>query len=299
MTDSVYSHCTLCPRRCGIDRRSTAGFCGESDKLRVARAALHFWEEPCLSGTAGSGTVFFSGCGLKCVYCQNSSIAHRNRGKDIDAGRLCEIFLELERQGAANINLVTGAQFVPHIAEALAMSRVRGLRIPVVYNSGGYEAIETLRMLEGHIDIYLPDFKYHDPKLAERLSHAADYPEAAEAAIDEMLRQTGDAVFDKNGMMTRGVIVRHLVLPGHTDDSIKVLRRLHHRYGDRIYISIMNQYTPCGSFPASPELSRKLTTYEYNKVVDFAQSLGIRNGFIQSGGTAAESFIPDFDFTGI
>jgi len=298
MTDAYFS-CTLCPRRCGIDRTRTAGFCGESDKLRVARAALHFWEEPCLSGQTGSGTVFFSGCGLKCVYCQNSNIAHRNHGREISTERLCEIFLELEQQGAANINLVTGAQFVPHIVEAIALSRARGLRIPILYNSGGYENPDTLRMLEGHIDIYLPDFKYHDSALAKRFSHAPDYPETTEAAIDEMLRQIGDAVFDEHGMMIRGVIVRHLVLPGHTEDSLNVLNRLYRRYSDRIYISIMNQYTPCGNFPESPELSRKLTTYEYGKVVDFARNLGIHNGFIQSGGTAKESFIPDFDFTGI
>lgn len=299
MKDDIYSHCTLCPRRCGTDRRTAPGRCGESSRLRVARAALHMWEEPCLSGSRGSGAVFFSGCGLKCVYCQNRSIAHRNHGKEIDTKRLCEIFLELERQGAANINLVTGAQFVPHIVEALSLSRGRGLRIPVLYNSSGYECLETLQMLDGHIDIYLPDFKYRSPALAEKFSHAADYPETAEAAIDEMLRQTGKAGFDTHGMMTRGVIVRHLVLPGHTEDSLQILDRLYHRYGDRIFISIMNQYTPCGTFPHSPELARKLTTYEYNKVVSFARNIGIHNGWIQHGKTAEDSFIPDFDFTGI
>lgn len=298
-TETAYLSCTLCPRRCKVNRTQTTGLCGESAKLRVARAALHFWEEPCLSGTVGSGTVFFSGCGLKCVYCQNSGIAHRNHGREIDTDRLCEIFFDLERQGAANINLVTGTQFVPHIVEAITLSRARGLRIPILYNSSGYENLDTLHMLAGHIDIYLPDFKYHDPMLAERFSHAADYPETAEAAIEEMLRQVGDAVFDERGMMTRGVIVRHLVLPGHTEDSINLLDRLYHRFGDRIYISIMNQYTPCGDFPAYPELRRKLTTYEYGKVVDFARSLDIHNGFIQSGDTSKESFIPDFDFTGI
>lgn len=302
MTDEfslLYSHCTLCPRRCGTDRRSTPGMCGESAVLHVARAALHFWEEPCLSGESGSGTVFFSGCGLRCLYCQNHSIAHQSHGKIIGPERLCEIFLELEAAGAANINLVTAVQFVPHVIHAIDGARKQGLAIPVVYNSGGYENVETLRMLEGYIDIYLPDFKYFDSSLADRFSHAPNYPKIAEKAIDEMLRQTGAPLFHTNGMMKKGVIVRHLVLPGHTDDSINILRLLNRKYGDSIYISIMNQYTPCGNFPDNPELSRKLTTYEYQKVIRFARSIGIQNGYIQSGETAKESFIPDFDNTGI
>ena len=283
---------------CGVDRTHDLGACGESDTLRIARAALHFWEEPCLSGTVGSGTVFFSGCGLGCIFCQNRGIAHAHHGKSVSTERLVEIFFELAEKGAANINLVTPTHFVPHIVSALETAKKQGLALPIVYNSSGYERVETLRMLDGLIDIYLPDYKYRSPSLSARFSHAPDYPSVAEAALDEMHRQTGAPVFDKDGMMRRGLIVRHLVLPGHTDDSMAVLRFLHEKYGD-IYISIMNQYTPCGDFPGAPELSRRLTRYEYDKVTGFAESIGIRNGFIQSGGTAAESFIPDFDFSGV
>ena len=295
----LYRRCTLCPRRCAVNRERDRGACGESAVMRVARAALHFWEEPCLSGSAGSGAVFFSGCGLRCLYCQNYGIAHQNHGKEIDVQRLSEIFLELMAKGAVNLNLVTAVQFVPHVIAALDMARARGLDLPVVYNSSGYETIDTLRMLEGYVDIYLPDYKYFDPALAARFSAAPDYPDAAKAAIGEMLRQTGEPCFDADGRMRRGVIVRHLVLPGHTEDSINAVRLLHRAYGDRIYISIMRQYTPCGSFPENPELSRRLTTYEYEKVLRFARSLGITKGYAQLGETAKESFIPDFDGTGV
>lgn len=296
---SLYRRCTLCPRRCAVNREIAHGFCAEGATLRVARAALHFWEEPCLSGSTGSGAVFFSGCGLRCLYCQNRSIAHRNYGKEIDAERLCEIFLELAAKGAANINLVTATPFVPHVILALDMAKKHGLAIPIVYNSGGYENVETLHMLDGYIDIYLPDYKYRDAALAARFSSAPDYPDTVGAAIDEMLRQTGEPRFGNDGMMKRGVIVRHLVLPGHTEDSMKVLRALWNAYGDRIFISIMNQYTPCGTYPDHPELSRRLTTYEYEKVLRLARALGITNGYIQTGDTAKESFIPDFDETGV
>lgn len=295
----LYRRCTLCPRRCAVNRERDRGACGESAVLRVARAALHFWEEPCLSGSAGSGAVFFSGCGLRCLYCQNHGIAHQNHGKEIDVQRLSEIFLELMAKGAANLNLVTAVQFVPHVIVALDMARARGLDLPVVYNSSGYETIDTLRMLEGYVDIYLPDYKYFNPALAARFSAAPDYPDVAKAAIGEMLRQTGEPCFDADGRMRRGVIVRHLVLPGHTEDSINAVHLLHRACGDRIYISIMRQYTPCGSFPENPELSRRLTTYEYEKVLCFARSLGITKGYAQLGETAKESFIPDFDGTGV
>lgn len=295
-----YSACRLCPRNCGIDRTKQTGVCGETDALRVARAALHFWEEPCLSGTVGSGTVFFAGCGLRCVFCQNQSIAHGHRGREITTERLADIFSELEAQGALNINLVTPTHFVPHIRAALNLARTRGMTLPVVYNSSGYESVETLRSLDGYVDIYLPDFKYASPTLAGALSAAPDYPDVARAAIAEMVRQCGDIKFRADGIMERGVIVRHLVLPGHTDDSMAVLRELYETYGDRIYLSIMSQFTPCVAAPAAhPELDRKLTKYEYQKVVAFAEKIGIRNGFLQGGEAAAESFIPDFDETGV
>lgn len=294
-----YTHCTLCPRNCGVDRTKTRGFCGESHELRAARAALHFWEEPPISGTVGSGTVFFSGCTLRCIFCQNANIASGHHGKEIPSERLSEIFLELQEKGAANINLVTPTHFLPHIKEALILAKDKGLAIPIVYNCGGYEKAETLALLDGLVDIYLPDYKYRSPILAEVFSAAKDYPKVAEKALREMLRQVGNPLFDENGMMKRGVIVRHLVLPGHTDDSMDVLRFLHENFGDDIYISIMSQYTPVKKFEKYPALSRRLTTYEYQKVVRFAEKIGITRGFLQSGEAAKESFIPAFDLTGI
>ena len=294
-----YENCRLCPRACGADRTVTHGFCKETSVLRAARASLHMWEEPPLSGKTGSGTVFFSGCNLGCIFCQNREIAHENKGKAISPERLAEIFLELEEKGAANINLVTAIHFVPHIIRALDIAKIQGLHIPIVYNSSGYESTNTLKRLDGYIDVYLPDYKYRDSDLARRFSGAYDYPEVAEKAIEEMVSQIGNCVFDANGMMQRGVIVRHLVLPKHTDDSMAVLAYLYETYGDRIYISIMNQYTPLRKYENYPELSRKLTTYEYEKVVKFAQQIGIKNGFLQSGEAAKESFIPSFDGIGI
>ena len=292
-----YLNCKLCPRGCGADRSTVKGFCGESNILRVARASLHLWEEPPISGKNGSGTVFFSGCNLGCIFCQNHEIAHDHKGKEITPANLAEIFLALQKKGAANINLVTAVHFVPHVIAALDIAKPKGLSIPIVYNSSGYESEETLRKLRGYIDVYLPDYKYRSSLLAERLSKAKNYPEIAERALREMVSQTGPCVFDENGMIKKGVIVRHLVLPGHTDDSMAVLEYLHQTYGDTIYISIMNQYTPVKKYEAYPELSRKLTTYEYGKVIKFAEKIGIRNGFIQSGETAKESFIPSFDIT--
>ena len=295
----AYENCRLCPRACGVNRCERNGFCGESSVLRAARASLHMWEEPPLSGKTGSGTVFFSGCNLGCIFCQNHEIAHENKGVEISPERLAEIFLELQEKGAANVNLVTAVHFTPHIVLALDRAKAQGLSIPIVYNSSGYESVDTLKRLDGYIDVYLPDYKYRDPNLARSFSGAYNYPKIAEKAIEEMVSQIGDCRFDENGMMERGVIVRHLVLPKHTDDSMAVLAYLHETYGDRIYISIMSQYTPVRKYEKYPELSRKLTTYEYEKVVKFAQKIGIRNGFLQSGEAAKESFIPSFDGMGI
>ena len=294
-----YQNCTLCPRKCGVDRENARGICGESNILRVARASLHMWEEPCLSGNVGSGTVFFTGCNLGCIYCQNYNITHEHHGKEITTERLAEIFLELQEKGAANINLVTAVHFTPHIIQALDIARKNGLKLPIVYNSSGYERPETLKMLDGYIDIYLPDYKYFDPVLAKKFSFAPDYPSVVREALREMFRQVGTPVLDADGMMKKGMIVRHLVLPAHTADSMNVLRDLHETFGDDIYISIMSQYTPCRTFEDTPELSRKLTRYEYKKVTDFAEKLGIVNGFLQSGEAAKESFIPDFDERGV
>lgn len=292
--------CTLCPRNCHSDRiNKKTGYCGMDNTVRVARAALHMWEEPCISGEKGSGAVFFTGCGLKCCFCQNREIAIGKSGLEISVDRLGEIFLELEEKGAANINLVTGAHFVPQIISALELARKKGMSLPIIYNSSGYEKVETLKMLEGYVDVYLPDFKYMESDLAEEFSHAADYPQTAKKAIREMIRQTGPVIINEDGYILRGTIVRHLILPGHTKNSVSVLEYLYHEYGDNIFISIMNQYTPVFKQEKYTELNRKVTKREYEKVLDAAVKLGIVNGFMQEGETAKESFIPSFDYEGV
>ena len=294
------AHCMLCPRECGANRlHGQRGACGVPGQLLAARASLHMWEEPCLSGSRGSGTVFFSGCGLGCVYCQNYSISLEGQGVTMGVQDLADTFLKLQEQGAHNINLVTAVQYLPQVI--LALERVKGqsLRIPVVYNSSGYERVESLRRLEGLVDIYLPDFKYMDPELAGKYSHAKDYPQVAKLALAEMVRQTGMPEFDSRGMMKRGVIVRHLLLPGHVKNSKNVLKYLYKTYGDKIYISMMNQYTPMPAMKDDPQLSRKVTDREYERLIDYAISLGLNNGFIQEGETAKESFIPEFDGEGV
>ena len=295
------AECRLCPRNCGVDRTAGhKGFCGQDSRIIVGRAALHMWEEPCISGSSGSGTVFFSGCNLRCVFCQNKDLSRASKGIEVSVGRLADIFVELQDKNANNINLVTPTHYVPQIISALELARNRGLRLPVVWNCGGYESVDTLRMLEGYVDVWLPDFKYKSDELAMRYSGAGDYFERASAAIAEMVRQTrGQCVFDKNGIMTRGVIVRHLVLPGQTADSKRVLRYLHETYGDKIYISIMSQFTPVTDLTDYPEINRTLMEEEYNRVTEFATRIGIQNGFIQQGETAKESFIPAFDGEGV
>lgn len=297
MTD-VFECCTLCPRNCRVSRHARAGYCGERDVLRISRAALHYWEEPCISGTRGSGTVFFVGCALKCSHCQNFDISRSRGGGEISAARLCEIFFELKEKGAHNINLVTPSHFTPLIVEAIGAAKARGFDLPFVWNSSGYESVETIKKLDGYVDVFLPDFKYISPDTADKYSAARDYPEVAKAALDEMVKIAGEPRFDADGMMTRGVIVRHLVLPSHAAESIEILKYLNMKYGSAIYVSIMNQYTPMKS-EAHPELSRRLTTYEYQKVLAAAEKIGIKNGFIQAGETQKESFIPPFDMTGV
>ena len=293
--------CRLCPRECNADRANgETGYCGEGSSLRVARAALHMWEEPCISGKTGSGTIFFTGCSLRCVFCQNNTISDGKAGKVITVERLSEICLELQEKGACNINLVTATHFVPQIISALKLSRANGLSIPIVYNCGGYEKVETLRLLDGLVDIYLPDLKYYSPRLSARYSNAPDYFEKASAAIAEMVRQTKAPFFDKTtGLMKRGVIVRHLLLPKRLADSKKIMSYLYSTYKNDIYVSIMNQYTPIGTFAEMPELNRKVFHKEYNALIDYCLELGIENGFIQEGETASESFIPPFDLEGV
>ena len=295
--------CDLCPRKCLVDRKKgEKGICGQTENLKVARAALHFWEEPCISGDAGSGAVFFSGCPLHCVFCQNENIANGTVGKEISLERLVDIFLELQEKGANNINLVTPGHFVPQIVKALDQARKEGLTLPVVYNTSSYETVDTIKMQEGYVDIYLPDFKYMSPVLSKKYSHAPDYAEVAKAAIAEMVRQTGKAVFvngDEDNLILRGTIVRHLTLPGCMEDSMQILKYLHDTYGDKIYISIMNQFTPLSNLEKYPELNRRITDEEYETLVDYAIDIGIENGFIQEGDTAEESFIPAFDCEGV
>lgn len=322
--------CDLCPRRCTVEREAgQQGYCGMTAKVTVARVAPHFWEEPCISGEKGSGTVFFSGCNLRCVYCQNQKIAAGRTGSVYSVEELAEAFVSLQDRGCHNINLVTPSHFVPQIREALRLAK---LVIPVVYNTSSYECVQTLRNMEGLVDIYLADLKYLDTELARKYSHAADYPETAKAAIDEMVRQVGgityavasepadgvaaqaggiqdaackdktrDEVYVRNAteypdgaLMKRGVIVRHLLLPGQVAEAKRVLRYLYETYGDTIAVSILNQYTPLPHVAAYPELDRRVTDAEYEEVVEFALGLGIGHGFLQEGEAAVESFIPDF-----
>ena len=298
--EEVMRECRLCPRNCGVNRMAgERGFCGMDAGLMAARAALHMWEEPCISGTEGSGAVFFSGCSMGCWFCQNREIAAGRQGIAVTIEQLADIFLRLQSQKANNINLVTAGHFLPQTVAALHLAKKRGLTIPVVYNSSGYEKPEALRNLEGLVDVYLPDFKYMDPVLAKQYSRAEDYPECARRALDEMVRQVGEPEFDERGMIKKGVIVRHLLLPGHVTDSKKVVEYLYHTYGNRIYISLMNQYTPMPAMVKDPLLSRKVTAREYERLVDYAISLGVEQGFIQEGKTAEESFIPPFDGSGI
>lgn len=292
-----YENCTLCPFSCGVNRNEKIGRCKATSDLKIARAALHFWEEPCISGENGSGTVFFSGCPLHCIYCQNREISDFQSGKEISADRLCEIFFELKEKGAHNINFVTPTHYVPHIIYAIEKAKKQNFSLPFVYNTSGYEKTETLKSLDGLIDIYLPDFKYYGKDAAKEYSNCENYLSFAKASIEEMVKQTGKPVFE-NELMKKGVIVRHLVLPGEISASKMILKYLYNTYKDDIYISIMNQYTPMGE--NLPEiLKRKLTEDEYDEIVSFALSLGIKNAFIQDGETAKESFIPAFNNEGV
>ena len=299
--DTNSTLCTLCPRRCRADRSAgKKGFCGETGTMRVGRAALHFWEEPCISGETGSGTVFFAGCALRCVYCQNHDLIRSGAGIPVTEQQLARIFLDLEAQHAANINLVTPDHFIPEILPAIQTARENGLSLPVVWNLSGYETVEQIRMTAPYADIYLADLKYLDPEPAAAYSSAPDYPETAKAALAEMVRLKPLLKYDDNGMLKEGVIVRHLLLPSHVNASKKVLTYLKETYGEQILISIMNQYTPRPGIDSQfPELARRVTKREYERLLDHALSIGIENAFIQEGQTALESFIPAFDGEGV
>lgn len=299
-TEALLKKCRLCPRNCGVNRLAgQKGYCGTDARIIVARAALHMWEEPCISGREGSGAIFFSGCSLGCTYCQNRSISRGERGREVTVEELAEIMLKLQNRRANNINLVTAGHYAPQIAGALRIAKNKGLAIPVVYNSSGYEKVETLQMLSGLVDVYLPDFKYLSPDLAKKYSHAGDYGEQAKAALKEMVRQAGGPRFDSRGIMTGGVIVRHLLLPGHVEEAKRVVEYLFKTYGNQIYISLMNQYTPMPAMDGDPLLSRRVTRREYDRLTDYSLSLGLEQGFIQEGETAGESFIPEFNGEGV
>lgn len=295
----LYKKCNLCPRNCLVDRTKTLGYCKATDKVKVARSALHYFEEPSISGSNGSGTIFFSNCNLKCCYCQNKEISTDGFGKEITIERLSEMMLELEEKHANNINLVTPTHYVPSIIEAIKLARKKGLSIPIVYNTSGYESVETLKLLEGYIDIYLTDFKYFDNKLGKYLSKCSNYFEVASKALEEMYRQTGKNIFNKDGLMTKGIIVRCLVLPTKSNDTKKIIDYLYKKYQDNIYLSIMNQYTPVNFIKEYPYLNKTISEDEYNDVIDYAIYLGIKNAYMQEGGTCSESFIPAFDLEGV
>lgn len=291
----LINNCSLCPRECFVDRRVKAGVCGSTYRIKVARAALHMWEEPCISGDRGSGTVFFSGCPLHCVYCQNRKISDGSVGKELSVAELADTFIDLQNKGAHNINLVTPTHYIHQIREAIIMAKKSGLIIPIVYNTGGYEKVESLKLLSGLVDIYLPDLKYFSMEVARKYSNAPNYFEVALKAINEMYEQVGVATFDEEGLMTKGVIVRHLLLPGLLEDSKKIIKEVYEIFGDNVYLSIMNQYTPMqGIGEKFPELADKVSEEDYDALVDYAIEIGVENGFIQEGETASESFIPDF-----
>ena len=295
-----YENCLLCPRKCGINRSTgQTGICGVSSEIKVARAALHYWEEPCISGKRGSGAVFFSGCSLHCVFCQNREISDGKAGKVISKERLSDIFMELADKGANNINLVTPGQYIPDIVWAVNDAKSRGMKLPIIYNTSGYENVTELKLLEGIVDVYLPDFKYMDSTLSARYSRAKDYPSVAKQALSEMVRQQPDVVIDDStGLIQKGVIVRQLLLPGHVNDAKAVLKYLYDTYHDHVYISMMSQFTPI-ALKDYPEINRTVTRREYERLVDYALKIGITNAFIQEGDVAKDSFIPAFDCEGV
>lgn len=301
--NTQYVSCQLCPRGCKVNRvDEKVGVCKVGATLKVARAALHFWEEPCISGTKGSGAVFFSGCSMHCVFCQNEEIAQGRVGKEIPKERLVEIFLELQEKGANNINLVTPGQYTPHIIWCVEQARNQGLMLPIIYNTSSYERVETLKQLEGIVDVYLPDFKYWDNALAAKYSNAPDYPDVAKTAIAEMVRQQPKLKFyekDEQELIGKGVIVRQLLLPGQLEDAKQIVKYLNETYSDSIYLSLMSQFTPLPHVEKYPELNQKVSKSDYEEYIDYAIEIGVENGFIQEEDVAEESFIPDFNCEGV
>lgn len=289
--------CNICPLKCGINRNKYSGRCGASKNIKIALASLHYFEEPCISGENGSGTVFFSNCNLKCVYCQNYKISHKGFGKKISISHLADIFLSQQKKGANNINLVTPTMYVPHIISAIKIAKQKGLNIPIIYNSSGYEDVDTIKLLNGYIDVYLPDFKYYFSDIAKKYSNVENYFEIASSAILEMYKQVGDPVFDDNGLIKRGMIIRHMILPNNVENSKMVLKWINGNLSNKVYISVMAQYFPTYKACEYPEINRKITDEELNSVWDFASYLGFENGFIQELGEHEEEYVPDFDLS--
>lgn len=290
-----FDKCMICPRKCGVNRnKGEVGYCGCDNKIRIANYSLHMWEEPCISGESGSGTIFFSYCNLRCIYCQNYKISKLHMGRDYSMDDVVSMMLELEKRGANNINFVTPTHYLPYIIKIIDKARNMGLNIPIVYNTSGYERVEMIEELKGYVDVYLPDLKYYDDEIAKKYSSVSDYFNVVTKAIDSMYKQVGRIEFDSNGIIKKGVIVRHLVLPGHTLDSKKIIKYLYDTYGDNIYISIMNQYTPVRETEYD-NLNRTLTGKEYDEVIDYAYDIGVRCAFVQEEGTCKESFIPIFE----
>ena len=296
--ENVLKNCNLCPRNCRINRYKTIGFCKANNKIKVSLAKLFFYEEPPISGINGSGTIFFSNCNLKCCFCQNNEISKNGKGIEITIKRLSEIMLELQEKKAHNINLVTPTMYVPQIIKAVKKARKNGLVIPIIYNTSGYESVDTIKSLKGIVDIYLPDFKYFDDDIATKYSKANNYFHYAKDALSEMVKQTGPCILNRDGIIQKGVIVRHLMLPTHKDDTKKILDYLYKTYHNDIYISIMNQYTPTTQVKYN-ELKQPITKSDYEEIIDYALDLGITNAFCQEDETASESFIPNFNFEGV
>lgn len=294
-----YKNCKMCPRECGIDRTKSIGACGASDKIKVALVSMHDYEEPCISGKNSSGTVFFSNCNLKCVYCQNFKISRNGFGKEITVTRLADIFLEQQKRGVNNINLVTPTMYVDGIIEAIKMARNNGLTIPIVYNSSGYEKVETIRKLKGYIDIYLPDFKYATNRLGIRYSGVNNYVESAVSSIEEMINQVGEPVFNSQGIMQKGVIIRHMILPNNVLNTKMVLKEIAKRFKDKVVVSVMAQYFPAGEAYKFPEINRKISKEELEEVENYLNELNIENGYIQELGEHEEEYVPYFDLSNV
>ena len=291
--------CEICPRRCKIDRNFQRGFCGAGANIKIALVSLHQWEEPCLNGEKGAGTIFFSHCNLRCVFCQNFQISQEGFGEEISVERLAKIFLEQQERGAANIELVSSDHYVPQICVALDLAKSLGLNLPVIFNSNAYILPKTLELLKNRVDVFLPDLKYFDDKIAISFSNAKNYFQVASAALKKMFELVGEVKFNSQGLMTRGLLVRHLVLPNFRTDSMKILDWLYENFGDKIFISIMNQYIPLFHAKNFKKIDRRLTSFEYKSVVRHAENLGIKNCFIQIGKTADEKFIPKFNLSGV